>query len=131
MRDIAHAETELRPATSKPCCAILGIDTLPVESHILEVWNKIDLLSPEARDTALAEARIPRSEAGLDLGSDGRGIAALLDAIDARLGVADEVVTLSVPAREGRLMHWLYENARDRARDRRRRHHHSPRAYCL
>ncbi len=45
VRDIAHAETEAQARDVETVLADLGIDTLPVESHILEVWNKIDLSS--------------------------------------------------------------------------------------
>ena len=40
----------------------------------------------------------------------GEGIDALLAAIDARLGAGDEMMTVVIPAREGRLQHWLHEN---------------------
>ena len=41
----------------------------------------------------------------------GEGIEELLAAIDARLGAADAVLELIVPAHEGRLLNWLYEEA--------------------
>ncbi len=47
----------------------------------------------------------------------GEGVDALLDAIDGRLGADDEFLTLNVPASEGRILHWLYENAHVIARE--------------
>ena len=44
VRDIAHDETEAQAHDVEKVLGDLGIDTLPVDSHILEVWNKIDLL---------------------------------------------------------------------------------------
>jgi GTP-binding protein HflX len=41
----------------------------------------------------------------------GEGMDALLDAIDHRLGKTDEILSLKVPANEGRLINWLHENA--------------------
>ena len=41
----------------------------------------------------------------------GEGLELLQQAIDARLGASDEVLTLEVPAREGRLLSWLHANA--------------------
>jgi GTP-binding protein HflX len=38
-------------------------------------------------------------------------VARLLDTIDERLGVADEIVMLTLPTHEGRLLAWLHENA--------------------
>ena len=40
----------------------------------------------------------------------GEGVDALLAAIDARLGAEDDIVTVTVPAHEGRLQNWLHEN---------------------
>ena len=47
----------------------------------------------------------------------GEGIAALLDAIDARLGHADAIVEVLIPAHEGRLVNWLYEESEVLARE--------------
>ena len=41
----------------------------------------------------------------------GRAIEALLAAIDARLGARDEILTLEIPATQGRLLSWLHDNA--------------------
>ena len=41
----------------------------------------------------------------------GEGIEALLAAIDARFGGKDEILTLEIPAGEGRLLSWLHDNA--------------------
>lgn len=41
----------------------------------------------------------------------GKGIDELLKAIDERLGVDDTYLTLVVPAREGKLLSWLHDNA--------------------
>ena len=117
VRDIAHAETEAQARDVETVLADLGIDTLPVESHILEVWNKVDLFGAEAREAALAEARFREVKPVLTSAVTGEGVDALLDAIDGRLGADDEFLTLNVPASEGRILHWLYENAHVIARE--------------
>jgi GTP-binding protein HflX len=41
----------------------------------------------------------------------GEGVGRLLDTIDAKLGAGDEVMTLTLPADQGRLLAWMHENA--------------------
>ena len=110
VRDIAHGETEAQAHDVEKVLHDLGIDTLPADRHILEVWNKVDLLSPER----LAELQhdVARDERKPVLVSavTGEGIDALLAAIDDRLGQADEILNLVIPGHLGALIAWLYEN---------------------
>jgi GTP-binding protein HflX len=110
VRDIAHPETEAQARDVEDVLGGLGIDTVPAESHILDVWNKSDLLSPVTRAEAASAARFDERRPILISAKTGAGLETLLEAIDARLGAADEVVTLTIPPEEGRLMHWLYEH---------------------
>ena len=111
VRDIAHTETDAQACDVEAVLADLGIDTVPAESRILEVWNKIDLLSPVTRKEAQAAARFHAPRPVLISAATGQGLDALLKAIDARLGAHDEIMTLTLPAHEGRLINWLYEHA--------------------
>jgi GTP-binding protein HflX len=111
VRDIAHEETEAQAADVEKVLSDLGIDTLPADNHILEVWNKVDLLSSdrlaELQHNALRDERQPV----LVSAQTGAGLDGLFAAIDARLGKADEVLDLAIPGHEGQLIAWLYENA--------------------
>jgi GTP-binding protein HflX len=111
VRDIAHAETEAQAKDVEGVLTDLGVDTVAADGHILEVWNKVDLLEPEARAGAEGAARFRKPEPVLMSAVTGEGIPALLDRIDRRLGAADEVVALTIPAHEGRLLAWLHQNA--------------------
>ncbi|HEX2843008.1 GTPase HflX [Hyphomicrobium sp.] len=111
VRDIAHAETDAQAADVAGVLGDLGIDTQRADGHILEVWNKIDLLSPVTREEAQASARFRSPRPVLMSAASGEGVDQLLATIDARLGSADEVLTLSLPAHEGRIFAWLHENA--------------------
>jgi GTP-binding protein HflX len=111
VRDIAHAETDAQAADVEAVLAELGIDTLPVEGSILEVWNKIDLLPPMTRQDALHAARFAERRPVLVSAATGEGIDGLLQAIDDRLGEADATLDVVVPAHEGRLLNWLHEEA--------------------
>ena len=111
VRDIAHAETEAQRADVESVLGDLGIDTLPVDNHILEVWNKIDLLDAETREHRLAATRFAARRPAEVSALTGEGLDALLAAIDARLGAADSFVDLVVPAADGRTLAWLYTEA--------------------
>jgi GTP-binding protein HflX len=111
VRDIAHEETEAQARDVEKVLSDLGIDTLPADSHILEVWNKVDLLSAdrlaELQHDVLRDERNPV----LVSAQTGAGLDDLFAAIDACLGKADEVLDLAIPGHEGQLIAWLYENA--------------------
>jgi GTP-binding protein HflX len=111
VRDISHAETDAQARDVETVLSGLGIDCVPAHSHILEVWNKIDLLPPEQLALVAKAQRFDERKPVLVSAAAGEGLEALYAAIDARLGTGDEVLSLTLPAHEGRLAHWLYENA--------------------
>lgn len=111
VRDIAHAETEAQRADVEGVLTDLGIDTVPADSHILEVWNKIDLLDDEQRQDQLAAAHFAKRIPVAISAVTGEGIEALLGAIDDHLGEADALLQLTIPASDGRTLAWLYEEA--------------------
>ena len=111
VRDISHAESELQRRDVERVLSELDIDLTPADRHILEVWNKVDLLSPEARTEAQSAARWQEARPVLTSAHTGEGIDELLQAIDERLGADDSYLTLVVPAREGKLLSWLHDNA--------------------
>jgi GTP-binding protein HflX len=109
VRDVSHPETDAQARDVEAVLADLGIDTTSAEGPILEVWNKIDLLTPPARDEILSAARWAPRAPVLISAATGEGADALLAAVDARLGHADASLEILIPAHEGRLMNWLYE----------------------
>jgi GTP-binding protein HflX len=117
VRDIAHAETDSQARDVEAVLTDLGIDTLAADAPILEVWNKIDLLSALTREEAVAAARFAERPPALVSAATGEGIDGLLAEIDKRLGRGDAVVELVIPAHEGRLINWLYEEAEVLARE--------------
>ncbi len=111
VRDIAHEETEAQAHDVEKVLGDLGIDVLPADSHILEVWNKVDLLTPERLAELQHESARNERKPVLVSAATGVGFDALLTGIDARLGKADEVLEVVVPGQKGALIAWLYENA--------------------
>ncbi len=110
VRDIAHQETAAQALDVEKVLGDLGIDTLPADSHILEVWNKIDLLNPERADELQRDAARVEKAPVLVSAVTGAGMETLFAAIDARLGQADEILDLVISAKNGALLSWLYEN---------------------
>ncbi|MFA7307796.1 MAG: GTPase HflX [Hyphomicrobium sp.] len=120
VRDIAHEETEAQARDVEKVLNELGIDTLPVDGHILEIWNKIDLVSHERRAELQYEAQRNERPPVLVSAATGEGIVPLLDAIDGRLSVADEVLDIIIPGSLGSLLNWLHETCDVLAREARK-----------
>jgi GTPase len=111
VRDIAHAETDAQRADVEGVLRELGIDTLPDDSAMLEVWNKVDLLDEEEREARTAAARFAARAPVQVSAITGEGFDALIAAIDARLSSGDTVIEVIVPAHDGKTLAWLYSEA--------------------
>lgn len=120
VRDIAHEETEAQAQDVEKVLADLGIDTLPVESNILEVWNKIDLLTADRRTEIQHESLRNARPPVLVSAATGEGMAPLLQSIDGRLGASDEILDVIVPGSKGSLLNWLHETCDVLAREARK-----------
>lgn len=89
----------------------LGIGEDSARRRLLEVWNKIDMLeSIDREEVSHAAGRLMPSPV-LVSAVTGEGVDDLLGAIEDRLGSADQIVDLTLPATAGKLAHWLHENA--------------------
>ena len=110
-RDKAQDKTQAQARDVEKVLGDLGIDILPADSHILEVWNKLDLLSADRRAELQHEASRAERPPVLVSAASGHGLEGLLAAIDARLGSGDEILDVVIPAAQGRLLNWLHETA--------------------
>ncbi|MDX2154902.1 MAG: GTPase HflX [Hyphomicrobiaceae bacterium] len=117
VRDISHPESDAQAADVAHVLGELGVATEGPTAHILEVWNKIDRLSPEAREEATHAARRNAAPPVLVSAVTGEGLDELLGAIDSRLAIADVLVDVVVKPEDGRLLAWLYANAEVVARE--------------
>ena len=111
VRDIAHEDTLSQSADVEAILRELGID--PHSGRLIEVWNKSDLLSGEARRAVLNSAALRDAEARPIIVSalTGEGTADLLGAVEARMARDRSTLDLTLEGADGQGLHWLYENA--------------------
>ncbi len=117
VRDIASPDSA---AQAKDVEAVLEQIPTPEGKtrRILEVWNKIDLLEPETRETVVGQAeRLARECTAVAVSAwTGEGIEALRDTI-ASLIDDDPETQLTVEPHRGDLLAWLYANGRVTGRE--------------
>jgi GTPase len=101
VRDISHPETGEQAQDVVDILASLGVkETTPV----IEVWNKLDLLTPAAR-----EGLLPTRDRVFPLSAlTGEGIEPLLAAISQAFDEAKSDRTLTLSFAEGRKRAWLH-----------------------
>ncbi|WP_110815602.1 GTPase HflX [Pseudoroseicyclus aestuarii] len=105
VRDISHPQTEEQARDVETILASLG---LPEETPRLEVWNKIDALTGDAR--AAAEARAARTEDVAAISAlTGEGLEGLMTMVSARLTGPQHEASLLLRHDEGRARAWLFE----------------------
>jgi GTPase len=115
VRDIADADSPAQSADVRRILADLDVDA-DDRDHVLEVWNKIDLLD-EARRESLNETD-PGGQGVFPVSAlTGEGLPALLDHIETAIAGHVERLRLEVPADGQPLLSWLYDNANVRARE--------------
>ncbi len=115
VRDIAHPESGAQRRDVEGVLSGLGLE----EGHgapRLEVLNKIDLLSAEAR-AVLARQLERRSGAVAVSALTGEGLADLKHAIAGQLSRPMDAVQLTVPLSHGADLAWLYANGQVLSRD--------------
>ncbi len=118
VRDLADPACETQREDVLRVLDELGIDEADRERRLVEVWNKIDRLAPDARAARLAEAA-RRPDVVVISALTGEGLEQLLATIDARLAAREPLVELTLPYSEGRLLAWLHAHGHVLAREER------------
>lgn len=107
VRDIAHPDSAEQKKDVHRVLRDLGLGDA-VNSGLIEVLNKLDLLDDEAKRGACNQARrngraVPTSAL------TGEGLDTLLALIDGRLRASRQIVELTVDLADGAAMAWLYD----------------------
>ena len=105
VRDISHPQTQEQADDVMAILAALGVsDTAPM----LEVWNKVDRLSPDARDGMMTQSA--RTDGIFAISAiTGEGIDALLEAITEQTKDPRMAETLTLGFGDGRARAWLFD----------------------
>ena len=106
VRDISAPETRQQARDVERILTDLGVDAATPK---LEVWNKIDRLSPEERAAREVEAA-RRPEVVATSAVTGQGMDALVAAIEAALAEPVTTREIDLPFSEGRKHAWLHEH---------------------
>ncbi|RYH03616.1 GTPase HflX [Salipiger sp. IMCC34102] len=105
VRDISHAQTEEQ---SEDVMAILTSLGVADDAPLLEVWNKIDRLSPDTHDAVVTQAE--RTEGIFATSAiSGEGLDSLLDAISEVLKAPRAKERLTLGFAEGKQRAWLFD----------------------
>jgi GTP-binding protein HflX len=104
VRDISHPETEEQAQDVRDILASLGVEE---DRPSFEVWNKLDLLPPEAADAMRARAERDPSVFAISA-LTGEGIGSLLVAVTEQLQGAKRSADLSLAFSEGKKRAWLF-----------------------
>ena len=111
VRDLAHADSEAQRLDVEKVLLDLGIASREAASNLIEVWNKIDLLTPEAREIVVNRAERAEPPAIPVSAKSGVGLDLLAAAIEARLETQHERIDVEVSPALGNLLNWLHEHA--------------------
>lgn len=104
VRDISHADTEAQARDVETILTTLGVDQ---ERPKLQVWNKLDLLDPEARDAIRVRADRDPNIFSISALS-GEGLDDLLEAIAETLQGGRHDTQLHLSFAEGKRRAWLH-----------------------
>ncbi|WP_244630909.1 GTPase HflX [Aureimonas sp. ME7] len=112
VRDIANPDTAAQAADVRKILSDLEIDADDAE-HVIEVWNKADMLNDSARAQVEAAAGSHTGGPTVHIVSalTGEGVDALLADIEGRIAGRAETVSVVVPADDLGALSWLYDNS--------------------
>jgi len=109
VRDIAHEDTEAQSNDVYSVLSQLGVGE-EGKKNVLEVWNKIDLLSPEALET-MREVKSGSPRQMLVSATTGEGVDHLLTTVEDIIAGSDNVIDITLPIEKLGRLPWIYENA--------------------
>jgi GTP-binding protein HflX len=110
IRDMSDPDNAAQAADVLRILTDLGIKESEQEKRIIEVWNKIDLVEPEARDALLQKASGATNTIAVSA-ITGEGVGRLLDIVGEKLSGVMTVATVVVPVDKLSMLSWFYEHA--------------------
>ncbi|MGV1914198.1 GTPase HflX [Rhizobium sp. 22-785-1] len=110
VRDMSDPDNAAQAGDVMRILADLGIDEKVAEERIIEVWNKVDRLEPDAHDAILQKAD-GRANVRAVSALSGEGVDALMDDISVRLSGVLTETTIVLSIDQLSLLSWVYDNA--------------------
>ncbi|MEO1143000.1 MAG: GTPase HflX, partial [Pseudomonadota bacterium] len=108
VRDIAHEDTDAQSEDVYSVLSQLGIDE-DGHAKVIEVWNKIDLLGPEALE-AMENVKTSERKPQLVSAITGEGVEGLLTMIEDEISGSDDVMEIILPIEALGRLPWIYKN---------------------
>jgi GTP-binding protein HflX len=103
VRDIAHPDSDAQAQDVAAVLGEIGVAGIPM----IEAWNKIDMLDPEAAERTAAEAA--RREDVVTLSAlTGEGVDRLQRILSQRLGEGSRIRSVTLDAGDGAAIAWLH-----------------------
>ncbi|WP_330999191.1 GTPase HflX [Oryzicola mucosus] len=109
LRDISDPDTAAQAEDVERILSDLGVDATDAE-HVIEVWNKIDLLDDGNRERLLDEAGSAKHAPVAVSAVTGEGLPALTALIEQRVSGELETIELSLSPDQLGQLDWLYRN---------------------
>jgi GTP-binding protein HflX len=110
VRDLSDDDNQVQSADVMRILGDLGIGEAEGAERILEVWNKIDRLEPEAHDAIVQKASTAQNVIAVSAKS-GEGVDGLMNEISRRLSGVLTEATITLPVDKLALLPWLYNHA--------------------
>jgi GTPase len=110
VRDMSDPDNAAQSADVLRILADLGIDEKEMSTRVVEVWNKVDRLEPEAHDAIMQRVQ-GRDNIKAVSAVTGEGVDALMDEISVRLSGVLTETTITLPVDKLHLLSWVYDNA--------------------
>ncbi len=110
VRDMSDPDNAAQSADVLRILTDLGIGEKERAERIIEVWNKIDRLEPEAHD-AMTERASARDNVMAVSATSGEGVDALMAEIALRLSGVLTETSVTLPPEKLALVSWIYDNS--------------------
>jgi len=110
VRDIADPDSAAQAADVYAILAQLGIGE-DGHQRVVEVWNKIDLIDPQALEAIRANRSTGEGAPLLVSAVTGQGLPELLEVIEKRIGTADREIDIHLDLSQMGKIGWIYANS--------------------
>lgn len=111
VRDVSNPDHDIQNKDVLGVLDNLGIKAADTRSDYIEVLNKIDLLPAEDKIILSRKLANQNKTTILISALTGEGSQSLLTAIDQKLGDQNKKLQIEIPASEGKILAWIYQNA--------------------